>query len=114
MLKRFLVRARRLYLQSAAHRSTDPGAVQGDAQRLYSSKVPREYQGYYLHKPLQPKPRAVPEAATESLATSSAQAAPAAEAAGDIQADISTQSARTGVHSGASIEHHSEGFAEEA
>lgn len=94
MLRRLAVQARRLHLRASEARSYAQGPLQNETQCLYSTQVPREYQGYYLHKPLQPKPRAVQPAAPEATAAAATEAAPGTS--GTFQENVSTNSARAG------------------
>ena len=88
------MQARRLHLQSLEVRSYDQGLLQKETQSSFSTKVPTEYQGYYLHKPLQPKPRAAQPAAPEATAAAATEGAPGVTE--NFQENVSTHSARAG------------------
>lgn len=94
MLRRLAVQAWRLHLQSLELRSNGQGPLLEEARRSYSTKVPTEYQGYYLHKPLQPKPKPAPQPAPEASSAVASEAAPAA--AENFQDNVSTAGARAG------------------
>ena len=88
------MQARRLHLQALEVRSYGQGPLQNETQCLYSTQVPKEYQGYYLHGPLQPKPRPAQPAAPEATAAAATEAAPGVPE--NFQANVSTHSARAG------------------
>ena len=94
MLRRLAVQARRLHLQALEVRSHGQGPLQNEAQCYYSTRVPKEYQGYYLHGPLQPKPRPAQPAAPEATAAAATDAAPGVPE--NFQENVSTHSARAG------------------